>query len=87
MRMVKRPDKPTQPPSRETTAAVPGETPELPPPLQRIPRVRCTRCGTLRVGRVGQYPGTSIVYYACEGFPLCVDKETGKAFRFKIQKI
>lgn len=84
MRMVKQPDK--RPASRETTAAVPGEVPELPSPLQRIPRVRCSRCGTLRVGRVGAYPGTNFVYYECKGEPLCVDRETGKAFRFKIQK-
>lgn len=84
MHMVKRSDKP-QPPSRETTAALPGETPELPPPLQQIPRVRCTQCGTTEVGRVGQYG--AFVYYDCGGKPLCVDRDTGKALRFKIQKI
>ena len=85
MRMGTQPDKPTKRPrSRETTAALPGETPELPPPLQMVPRIRCTRCGTTKVGRVGQY--LAFVYYACKGNPLCVDKETGKAFRFKVLK-
>lgn len=82
MRMLER-SKPI-PPSRETTAALPGESPEIPPPLQRIPRVRCARCGSTDVGRVGAHG--SFVYYACRGEPLCVDRETHKAFRFKIQK-
>ena len=75
-------------PKRATAAAQKGDTSEeeLPevPALQIIPLIRCPRCRVRKVLRVGAWE--SWRYYRCNGVPLCVDKETGRAFRFKVLK-